>query len=254
MTIVNISVPSSVPHPGQNEPLCGTGDRPSVIELLSTNGMFGRVDPQSRQQALLVATAGAQLRRHRAGTELFTEGHAAEHWLVVQRGEVQVMRVGCDGTERVFARMGSGQTVAELAMLLAHGRYPSSARAVGDTRAWWCSRRALRDAVASHHALALTLLEGFSARVHQRMDELGRLAAVQKPQRLASWLLAQHALQGQRVQLPLTQRALAVELGMRAETLSRLLGQWRESGWLRGGRQSWTVIDEEAIRRLSEPA
>jgi CRP-like cAMP-binding protein len=56
---------------------------------------------------------------------------------------------------------------------------------------------------------------------------------------------------GNRVELPFSQRQLAAYLGIRAETLSRLLAQWQAREWLSGERRHWTLLDTTPLRRLA---
>jgi hypothetical protein len=41
--------------------------------------------------------------------------------------------------------------------------------------------------------------------------------------------------------LPVSQRQLAAKLGVRAETLNRLLSDWRRLGYLEGSGRSWLI-------------
>lgn len=195
--------------------------------------------------------ARAELRSYRTGEVVFHEGDLAQHWLLVDCGHVELVRFGCDGNERVYHRFGPGQCVAEVAMFMAHGRYPMQARAVGTTRAWRMERQALQQACTQHPALALRLLEDFSRRLYHYINEVEWLTVSSAPQRLAAYLLRLAADQGLRVELPGSQRQLAAHLGIRPETLSRLLAQWQTRQWLSGERRHWTLQDTTPLRRLA---
>ena len=193
----------------------------------------------------------AELRPYRDGEVVFHEGDAAQHWLLVARGHVEVVRFGYDGSERVYHRFGAGQCVAEAAMFMAHGRYPMQARAVGSTTVWRLERQALRHACEAHPALALRLLEDFSRRLYHYINEVEWLTVSSAPQRLAAFLLRLSAQQGERLELPSSQRQLAAHLGVRAETLSRLLSEWQARRWLRGERRHWMLLDTAPLQRLA---
>lgn len=193
----------------------------------------------------------ADLRAYRDGDTVFHEGDTAQHWLLVAKGHVEVVRFGCDGSERVYHRFGAGQCVAEAAMFMAHGRYPMQARTVGNTTVWRLERQALRQACAAHPALALRLLEDFSRRLYHYINEVEWLTVSSAPQRLAAFLLRLAAQQGQQMELPSSQRQLAAHLGIRAETLSRLLSEWQTRHWLRGERRHWTLLDAAPLEQLT---
>ncbi|WP_119965081.1 Crp/Fnr family transcriptional regulator [Simplicispira lacusdiani] len=195
--------------------------------------------------------ARAELRPYRDGSVVFHEGDAAQHWLLVARGHVEVVRFGSDGSERVYHRFGPGECVAEAAMFMAHGRYPMQARAVGVTTVWRLERQALRQACEHHPALALRLLEDFSRRLYHYINEVEWLTVSSAPQRLAAFLLRLQAQQGPQMELPSSQRQVAAHLGVRAETLSRLLSEWQARQWLRGERRHWTLLDTAPLQQLA---
>ncbi len=164
---------------------------------------------------------------------------------------MEVVRFGCDGDERVFHRFGPGQCVAEAAMFMAHGRYPMQARSVGTTAAWRLCRCALQRACETHPALGLCLLQDLSRRLYHYINEVEWLTVSSAPQRLAACLLRLSAAQGTRLELPGTQRQVAAHLGIRAETLSRLLSQWQSRRWVQGERRHWTVLNPAALESLT---
>ena len=186
-----------------------------------------------------------------AGEVVFHEGDAARHWFLVVHGHVEVVRFGCYGDERVFHRFGPGQCVAEAAMFMAHGRYPMQARSVGTTTAWRLGRCALQRACEAHSALGLCLLQDLSRRLYHYINEVEWLTVSSAPQRLAACLLRLSADQGTRLELPGTQRQVAAHLGIRAETLSRLLSQWQSRRWVQGERRHWTVLNPAALESLT---
>src|SRR5690606_23684145 len=111
--------------------------------------------------------------------------------------------------------------------------------------------QALRQACADHPALALRLLEEFSHRLYHCINEVEWLTVSTAPQRLAACLLRLPADQNGRVELPSSQRQLAAHLGIRAETLSRLLANWQARCWIRGERRNWTLLDTAPLRSLA---
>ena len=193
----------------------------------------------------------ADLHSFHPGEVVFHEGDAARHWFLVVQGHVEVVRFGCDGDERVFHRFGPGQCVAEAAMFMAHGRYPMQARSVGTTAVWRLCRCALQRACETHSALGLCLLQDLSRRLYHYINEVEWLTVSSAPQRLAACLLRLSADQGTRLELPGTQRQVAAHLGIRAETLSRLLSQWQSRRWVQGERRHWTVLNPAALESLT---
>ncbi len=201
--------------------------------------------------ALESLTQGARQRQHRDGETLFCEGDIAHHWLLIESGCIEVVRYGHEGQELVFHCFQAGQSVAEAAMFMAHGRYPMTARTKGTTGVWRLSREAMRNACELHPALAMRLLEDFSKRLYRYVNEVQWLTTSSAPERLAAYLLRLARTPQGAITLPLSQRQLAAYLGIRAETLSRLLAEWQSQNWLSGQRRSWTLLNTSPLRDLA---
>lgn len=193
----------------------------------------------------------AVLQHWPAGSTLFHEGDAAAHCLLVASGRVQVLRYGVEGHERVAHCFERGQLVAEAAMFMPHGRYPMTARAPAASRVWRFGRARVREACERHPALALRLLESFSQRLYRRINELEWLSSSNAQQRLAVYLLSLAAQQGDLLELPTSQRQLAAHLGVRAETLSRMLADWQQRGWISGERRRWQLCSSTLLRQMA---
>lgn len=218
-----------------------------LIPLIATLPALEGLDP-----AVLESLAqGAQQRQHRDGETLFCEGDSAHHWLLIKSGCVEVVRYGHEGQELVFHSFHAGQSVAEAAMFMAHGRYPMTARGKGTTGVWRLSREAMHHACERHPALAMRLLEDFSKRLYRYVNEVQWLTTSSAPERLAAYLLRLPRTQQGEVTLPLSQRQLAANLGIRAETLSRLFADWQAQTWLSGQRRSWTLLHIVPLRDLA---
>jgi len=194
---------------------------------------------------------GAQRQQHRDGETLFCEGDIAHHGLLIESGCIEVVRYGHEGQELVFHCFQAGQSVAEAAMFMAHGRYPMTARTKGRTGVWRLSREAMRHACERHPALAMRLLEDFSKRLYRYVNEVQWLTTSSAPERLAAYLLRLPRTQQGVVTLPLSQRQLAANLGIRAETLSRLFADWQAQSWLSGQRRSWTLLHISPLHDLA---
>lgn len=236
------------PAPSAPPATPGPPDRDDAVRLLARHPLVRGLDA-----AIVEALAdGALPRRVKAGTMLFHDGDAAHHWLLIADGEVEMVRFTFDGTERVFHVFGPGQTVAEAAMFMPHRRYPMNARARTGATVWRFSGAALRQACERHAPLAMRLLETFGQRLYQRTNQVDWLATSSPPERLAAWLMARFdRIDGDAIELPMTQRQLAAHLGVRPETLSRLFARWRDEGRVAGAGRRWQVLDADALRALA---
>lgn len=188
------------------------------------------------------------------GDTLFSEGDLAVEYLYVRTGQVEVLRRAHDGQERVFHIFSPGQLLAETAMFMSHGRYPMCARARSDGIVQCLKRSGLIEACRIWPELSLRLLARLSDRVYHRINEIEWFSDSTAAQRLADYLLQQSAAQGESMRLPLTQRQLAASLGIRAETLSRLLADWAAQGHIAGSRRNWSITNRAYLEELVLPA
>lgn len=194
-----------------------------------------------------------------ASETLFREGDLADEYLFVQRGSIEVLRHTQEGQERVFQIFEARRLLAETAMFMTHGRYPMCARARTDAVVLCLKRDGLQAACRAYPELALRMLQRLSDRVYERVNDIEWFSDSTAAQRLAAYLLELRARAagsepGVPLRLPLTQRQLSVHLGVRAETLSRLLADWSSQGVVKGQRRDWEVCDAAFLQSLIQSA
>ncbi|MGB6242434.1 MAG: Crp/Fnr family transcriptional regulator [Castellaniella sp.] len=207
--------------------------------------------PQDLAQVLL---RDAAILHVQSGEVLFHEGQSAGEYLYVLGGGVEVLRHTQEGQDRVFQIFQPGQLVAETAMFMTHGRYPMEARARGDAIVQCLKRSGLQDTVQVWPELARRLLTRLSDRIYQRVNDIEWYSDSTAAQRLADYLLRLPSDPAGTVRLPLTQRQLATHLGVRPETLSRLLADWAAQGHISGARREWALRDPALLASWAQAA
>lgn len=94
----------------------------------------------------------------------------------------------------------------------------------------------------------MQMLELAGRALNTRIDEMDNLVGRNAAERLANYLLRlQPQASSGLIHLPLNQRQLATKLGVRAETLNRLLADWQRQGLVVGQRRDWTIPDRGAL-------
>lgn len=195
--------------------------------------------------------AGARFRRLEEGESVFDQGQISDHWYLVLRGRIDTLRYGADGEERVIHHLSEGELLAPVVMFAPQRCYPVSARAAKLSEVCCMHRDRLHEACLRYPRLALKLLELAAVALSLRIDDVDNLAGSSSAQRLAGYLMQLSEKQGKSIELPLSQRQLAARLGMRAETLNRLLAEWQKNGYLTGRRQIWQLHNVAALGRLA---
>lgn len=226
-------------------------DEPDVRAAVARHRLFAGL-PDDVVDTLVERSS--ELRRD-AGEHFFRDGGDARHYLLVHSGRIEMVRVGIDGDERVARVFGPGDLVAEAAMFMAHARYPMSARAAVPSSVFALARDSLHAACRRFPDLAMRLLAAMSERLYRTVNEVSALASASAPERLAAWFVEQTRLQGStRLTMPMPLNQLAGHIGIRPETLSRILSQWTQQGVLRGRAGNWEVVSPTDLERLAEAA
>lgn len=233
--------PSSSPNP--------TAATAPLIALLDRHPLFSGLP----QPVLMQLAENAWHQTLDAGESVFHEGDPATHYLLVESGQLEMVRFSQEGDEHVFQSFGPNSLVAEAAMFMQHGRYPMSSRAgSGPVTIWRLSGISLRATCEAHPPLATRMLQRFSQRLYHRVNEVEWLTSSTAQQRLAAYFVALRKQQGDELNFPQSQRHVAAQLGIRPETLNRLLADWQQRGWIAGSRRKWTLSEPEPLVRMAE--
>jgi CRP/FNR family transcriptional regulator len=165
------------------------------------------------------------------GDYLFHEGGEAHGFYVVQRGAVNVHRVNAAGREQVIHVFRAGDSFAEVALASDAG-YPADARALEPTQVLLVQKAGILDLLKRQPALALRMLGSMSSHLRVLVGQLEDLTLKDVETRLANWLIKRcpdpQSTLPVRIDLPMTKRVLAAELGTVSETFSRTLAKFRE--------------------------
>lgn len=185
--------------------------------------------PEAAVESLLEGCGLIQLDK---GEVLFHEDAAPVGFYVVHSGAVNVHRLVADGREQVIRVFYPGESFAEVALTGDRG-YPASAVAIEDSQVILVRRDHFRREIHRDPDLALRILASFSMHLRFLVETLEDLKLKHAESRVAQWLLRNASAQASRppvVELPLTKRLLASQLGLTPETFSRVLARWRQDG------------------------
>ncbi len=187
------------------------------------------------------------------GEYLFHEGDPAHGFYVVQRGAVNVHRVNAAGKEQIIHIFRAGDSFAEVALASSTG-YPADARVIEPTQVLLIQKNGILALVKQQPELALRMLGSMSSHLRVLVGQLEDLTLKDVETRLANWLVKRcpdsKSEKPVRIELAMTKRVLAAELGTVSETFSRTLAAFRERKLLTVKGKTITVLSPLALNNL----
>ncbi len=187
------------------------------------------------------------------GDYLFREGDPAHGFYIVQRGSVNVHRVTAAGKEQVIHVFRTGDSFAEIAVASPTG-YPAEARARKPSQVLLVQKDGFLALLKRQPELALRMLGSMSSHLRVLVGQIEDLTAKDVETRLANWL-------GKRcpqppgespvkIELTMTKRVLAAELGTVGETFSRTLAKFRGQKLLAVKGKTVTILSPARLNAL----
>ena len=184
---------------------------------------------------------------------LFHEGGLAHGFYIIQRGAINVHRVSAVGKEQVIHVFRAGESFAEAALAIEKG-YPADARAIESTQVLLVQKAGFLALLKRQPELALRMLGSMSSHLRVLVVQLEDLTLKDVETRLANWLIKRcpnaQGTQPVRIELAMTKRVLAAELGTVSETFSRTLAKFREQQLLTVKGKVVTIISPAKLHAL----
>jgi CRP/FNR family transcriptional regulator len=184
---------------------------------------------------------------------LFREGDLSVGFYVVQSGAINVHRVSANGKEQVIHVFRPGESLAEASLATTAG-YPADARAVERSQVVLVQKIGFLDLLKRRPELGLSMLSSMALHLRVLVSQIEDLTLKDVETRLANWLLKRCPNQTQeapaQIDLKMTKRVLAAELGTVSETLSRTLAKFREQQLISVNGKSVTVLSPPKLAAL----
>lgn len=189
--------------------------------------LFAAIAPSDLTE-LVDAHSIVRLTRHQ---DLFRQGDPADAFFLIVDGQIKLTRLAPDGEEAIVQMFGAGELFAEAAMFMG-GRYPVTATAVDDTRLISISSERLYQQVSTKPEIAFAMLGSMAKHLKSLVAQIEQMKLMTTKQRTIRFLLDQcGSAQGlAEFALPYEKSIIANTLGMRPETLSRILAQLATHG------------------------
>ena len=175
----------------------------------------------------------------------------SEYLYIIVDGLVQMLVTSKENRRLTTAVIGPGAVFGEECILEFSVVGPNyCAQAIKPSILWKIPAEKARSLLIRHPILRLALLRTFGLRMVQVENRLEEVAYRWLPERLATELIRQSRYAGSD-QIRLSHQALADILGTYRETISAILRDFREAGWVKLGYRRIRILDEAALEKMS---
>jgi CRP-like cAMP-binding protein len=222
-------------------------------ELLKQRSMLARC-PDSILEDIV---RRGSIARHVRGQTVYSQGSPGDSLIVLLAGSLKIVNVTADAREVVLGFAKPGALIGEIAML---DGSPRSANVVAleATESFIIYRRELMPILRSNPDAMFALVDGLCAMIRST-NALVESHAMHTSARGAACLIQLAAQHGREtadgnvvIDLKITQRDLGNYLGLTRETVSRMLGDFRESGLVELQGSSIVIVDADGLQDIAE--
>lgn len=187
------------------------------------------------------------------GERLFSYGQPATRFFLVGVGQIKLSRLSSGGQEKIIAIINTGQTFAEAVMFMQTQSYPVSADALKPSEVISFDNNTFREILRGNVDTCFKLMATMSMRLHELVAEIEHLCLHNASFRLVVYLLNQvpdGTDETSQVHLTIPKGALAAQLSIQRETLSRQLARLRKQGLIDVFGQDIVLRDLSGLRQL----
>lgn len=221
----------------------------ALINVLRGCQLFTGLPPDDLQKIAEITTTKSLDN----GAYLFHEGDSAHGFYIVQSGALNVHRVNAAGKEQVIHVFRAGESFAEASLALDRG-YPADARAVEPSQVLLVQKNGFIALLKRQPELALRMLASMSSHLRVLVGQIEDLTMKDVETRLANWLVKRcgnpESEKPVQIELTITKRVLAAELGTVSETFSRTLAKFREQQLVTAKGRTLTVNSPARLAAL----
>lgn len=182
-----------------------------------------------------------------ADYQVFSQGQACQHYVVITSGSVKVFARSSEGKEVVLYRIKAGEVcVLTTSCLLGNSRYPAEAITETSVSARIIPHKAFDALLAESQAMREFVFNSFSQRLNDLMLQIEQIALESVDQRLNRFLL-KHA--DSQHMITATHQEIAVEIGSAREVVSRHLKALEKQQAIKLHRGKLELLDFDVLQK-----
>ena len=218
----------------------------TALDKIRSNYIFSEMT----EDELKLCLSHLEVTSYAPGEIIFQQGQHASRFFIVCDGVVQLFRISPTGDKKVIDIVKAGDSFAE-AVFFMGGNYPVHAMAVDHSRLAGIAFQDFNTCLIKDINLAFRMMGSMSRRIHGLVNEIDRLTLGTACQRLAFFLLDQAVTNDSTdptIRLDAPKHVIASRIGVKPETLSRILTRLKEDGIVEESGHTLTVLNLERLQ------
>lgn len=220
------------------------------IEILRTIALLSGL----QESSLTLLARGSKVKNIPKGHYLFHQHDPADALYILQSGAMAVVLTSSDGREMIIDKLLPGECFGEVA-LLASGTRTAGMLAQSDCRVLVIDPKIFLDVLDREPLLARRMLILATQRLFKSQKRESALAFLSAPARVARILLEMDEadrLGPDKGYVTLSQDELAARTGLTRQTVTGILGRWRNSNLILTGRGRIMLLDRAELLNIQE--
>ena len=195
--------------------------------------------------------------RHSKGETIYSQGAPGDSLIVLLTGSLKIVNFTSDAREVVLGFAKPGALIGEIAVLDGSPR-SADVIALEATESFVVYRRDLMPILRSSGDAMFALVEGLCATIRSTntLVESYAMNTTARGAACLTQLAARHGREissgGVMIDLKVTQRDLGNYLGLTRETVSRMLGEFREAGLVALKGNQIVILDANGLQDIAE--
>lgn len=188
-------------------------------------------------------------KNYKKGQLVYMAGDEDRNLYIINSGKIKISRISSSGKEQFIRVLGSGEFMGELS-IFKPSTSMDNAECLEDTKMCIINNDDLREILEKYPLISLKIMEELSRRLERAESLIENINLRSVEERLADILLELSDEDG-KVELNITKRDLASQIGMSSETLSRKLSAFQELGIIElKGHRIINILNVRALEKI----